>query len=125
MLSYKNMAETGCLKDGHFQNLSCEGKFMYHNNDKPTVFQGAVVNEGKHNVHGQLKATNIAAEAGGDIGNSVHVMFPVTTHGRIHTCNTETGNAVLEFHRIGEKEYIGNRYTFIQKKTLNNRDHNI
>jgi hypothetical protein len=30
MLRYKNMAEVGCLKDGHFQNLSCEGKFVLH-----------------------------------------------------------------------------------------------
>jgi len=65
MLRYKNMAEVGCLKDGHFQNLSCEGKLVLHGDtdhiiDKGnyTLEKGTLKLNGAGNVNRSAKTTD-------------------------------------------------------------------
>ena len=61
------MGEVGCLKDGHFQNLSCEGKFVLHGTidhviDKGNLnlATGSLTVSGKSSLNGILNVNRSA-----------------------------------------------------------------
>ena len=61
------MAEVGCLKDGHFQNLSCEGKFVLHgtidhviDNGNLNLAKGSLTVSGMSSLNGILNVNRSA-----------------------------------------------------------------
>jgi len=107
------MGEIGCLKDGHFQNLSCEGKFMVHNVNAETVFKGDVVCEGDVEVNGQQRATTISKTEGGDIDTKDIDL--ATDHGEIFDCTITDDNLSIPLPLLTKKD-CGFQITIIQNR---------
>ena len=74
------MAEHGCLKDGHFHNLSCEGKLVMHGNDMDHM-ESAIYIEGNADIGGTQDYPNFTIDA--STGNTV-------TQGTLMVHNTTT-----------------------------------
>ena len=142
------MGESGCLKDGHFQNLSCEGNMILDGattlNNTLTVnnttslsradIENSAISETLQ-VQGLARLTNISSDSSpltieqGTLSQVINLDGGVQTshgqtsthsHGKIITCNWNNGQTDLQINLPNQlNEYdVGLQITIIQGTNL-------